>query len=70
MTNVSLEKGGKKIVLDLTQGGQNVIIIKADNVGWTTPNTVGVSYMARRTENNFRVVKDLEENQAIQITVN
>lgn len=69
MNNVSLEKGGKKVYLELRPGSINTIIIRADNVGWTTPNTVGVSYMAKRTENNFRVVKDLERHQAIELKV-
>jgi len=69
MNNVSLEKGGKKVYFELVPGQENIIIVRADNVGWTTPNTVGISYMATRTENNFRVVKDLDRNQAIELRV-
>ncbi len=69
LQNVSLEKGGKKVFFELIPGQENIVIIRADNEGWTTPNTVGISYMAKRTADNFRVVKDLTKHQAIELKV-
>ena len=69
MENVSLEKGGKKVYFQLLPNQENIVIIRADNEGWTTPNTVGISYKAKLSADNFRVVKDLTKNQAIELKV-
>jgi len=69
MQNISLEKGGKKVYFELRPGQENIVIIRADNEGWTTPNTVGISYKAKRTADNFRLVKDLSKDQAIELKV-
>ncbi len=64
---ISLEKKTRKIELSINSGSANYIIIRADNVGWSTPNTIGLSYKANQSENNVSIRKDLQLNEAIEI---
>ena len=64
---ISLEKKTTKLKLSINGGSANYIIIRADNEGWSTPNTVGISYKGKKTENNVSIRKDLKTNDAIEI---
>ena len=64
---ISLEKKTTKIKLAINNGAANYIIIRADNEGWSTPNTIGISYKGKVTENNVSFRKDLKTNEAIEI---
>ncbi len=64
---ISLEKKTTKIELAINSGTANYIIIRADNEGWSTPNTIGISYKGKVTENNVSIRKDLKTNEAIEI---
>ncbi len=64
---ISLEKKTTKIKLEINNGAANYIIIRADNEGWSTPNTIGISYKGRVTENNVSFRQDLKTNEAIEI---
>ncbi len=67
-SNISLEKKPQKLKLSVHSGGQNFIMIRAENIGWMPPNTIGVKYISKsgRVENVF-LQADLGENEILQI---
>lgn len=64
---ISLERKSRRLKLSIKPGVANFIIIRADNEGWRTPNTIGVKYKSKRSENNVFIRKDLGTYEAIEL---
>lgn len=64
---ISLEEKKRTIELSIQPGVSNYIILRADNVGWTTPNTVGIRYRSKNPDKTIVIKKDLLTNQAIEL---
>jgi len=66
--NISLEKEVRRITLTIKPGMSNTIRIKAENLGWMPPNTVGVKYRSKSAgvENKF-IRQDLYINEVLEI---
>lgn len=66
--NISLENKPQRVKLTINPNEPNYIMIKAENVGWMPPNTIGVKYRSKsgRVKNVF-LKQDLKENEALQI---
>ncbi len=64
---ISLERKSRILKLSINPGGPNYIIIRADNEGWRTPNTIGVKYRSKNAEQDVFIKKDLSTSEAIEI---
>ena len=64
---ISLERTSRKLKLSVSPGVANTVIIRADNVGWSTPNTVGIRYISKNTAYSVAMQQDLQLNEAIEL---
>lgn len=64
---ISLETGVTKLKLQIKPGQSNRVIIRADNVGWNPPNTIGIRYRDKDPSKTVTIEKDLTYSQAVAI---
>jgi len=65
--NISLEKESRILRLTIEPGGDNFVLIQAQNIGWRPPNTIGVRYFGNGRAENFFLVTDLYSSEVIEI---
>lgn len=62
-----LERGSKKIKLQLNKEGKNFLLLHADNVGKRPPNTMALSYMFRGSKKEIVLKSDNNTSELIEI---
>ena len=67
LEKVELEKGSKKVKLQLNQQGKNFLLLHADNVGKRPPNTIGVKYKYRGETKEIILKSDYNTSELIEI---
>ncbi len=65
LTHYEVTKKKKKITLQLTAGSNNYLVLFADNLGKTPPNTAAISFVKDGREKIFRLQSDLKTSSAI-----
>ena len=64
---ISLERTTRKIELEVKPNSQNIVIIRADNVGWQPPNTISIICSNTRDADRVFIKKDLTYYEAIEL---
>ena len=67
LEKVELEKGSKKVKLQLNRQGKNFLLLHADNVGKRPPNTIGVKYKYRGETKEIILKSDYNTSELIEI---
>lgn len=67
LEKVELEKGSKKVKLQLNRQGKNFLLLHADNVGKRPPNTIGVKYRYRGETKEIILKSDYNTSELIEI---
>ena len=70
LTKYPVTKDKMKITLQLTPGSNNCLVLYADNLGKTPPNTAVISFNQNGKENIFRLESDLKSCSAINFIYN
>jgi WD40 repeat protein len=65
LKHYEVTKKKHKITLQLKAGSNNFLVLFADNLGRTPPNTAAISFVQNNKERIFRLVSDLESCSAI-----
>jgi WD40 repeat protein len=65
LKHYEVKKKKYKITLQLKEDANNFLVLFADNLGKTPPNTAAISFMQNKRERIFRLVSDLESCSAI-----
>jgi hypothetical protein len=69
MEKEELEKGSKRVKLQLNPTGKNYILLHADSIGKRPPNTTGIRYFFRGEKKDIILKSDNNYSELIEIVV-